>query len=148
MILSNVEPFQCAQHTVRLCTATYRSNCDHWPQIRQAAPKPVMDFDMALLQLPRPCGPEPLARIMLVPDVKVADLRAFRRQDPANLASLDLPGLPAPYRHGESLHLLAPIRLVRRVSNALVEFVIARDGIVGWGWRLSHDYEVFGGNNS
>ena len=50
----------------------------HRPQVRQRAPQPVEPRHVAGVQLPRSCRPEPLPRVVLVPQVQVADLRAFR----------------------------------------------------------------------
>ena len=97
-----------------------------------------MQLDMALLQLPRPGRPESLARVVLVPDVKVADLRALGRQDPTDLPGLDLPRLGTPYRNRERLHLLASTHVVCRVSDPLVKLPIARDGVICGRRRLGH----------
>lgn len=117
---------------------THGSHRNHRPQIRQTAPKSIKHLDMTLLQLPRPRSPEPLPGVMLVPDVKVGDLRALGREDAADLPGLDLPRAPASDWHRKGVYLLPGARLGRSIGDRLVEVPVEGDGVVCWGRWLGH----------
>jgi len=56
---------------------------------------------MAPLQLPRPGRPEPFPRILRVPHVQVADLRAFGRRQPEDAGGGDVEGVAGAGGDGE-----------------------------------------------
>ena len=58
---------------------------NHWSHVRQAAPQPIPDANMALMQLSGARGPEAFARVMCVPDIEVANLWTGRSSDAAYL---------------------------------------------------------------
>src|SRR5687767_13357491 len=56
-------------------------NRDHRPQERQTAPQSIESAHVRGMQLLRPARPEPLFRILYVPDVEVANLGTLRSAD-------------------------------------------------------------------
>src|SRR5439155_12190113 len=70
---------------------------------------------------PRARGPEALARVVQVPQVQIADLRAFDRDYAHHRARLDRPRIAAADRHDVLVH---PPPLVGRRRYACVEAAV------------------------
>ena len=70
---------------------------NHWSHIRQAAPQPISNANMTLMQLSGARGPEAFARVMCVPDVEVANLWTGRSSNATYLTSGEVEGVAGAY---------------------------------------------------
>ena len=100
----------------------------HRSQVRQARPQAVERGHVRALDLPRPRRPEPLARIVEVPQVEVAHLRAFDRQQADDGAGSHGPRVAAPDRHRVRMRQAAPAFRRDPLVEPMVEVETPRHG--------------------
>src|SRR6266851_54225 len=79
----------------------------HWPQIGQGRPQAVEHRHVRGLELAGARGPQPLARIVEIPQVEVADLRSLDRDDAKDVARRHFPGPASTDRDDEGFHQAA-----------------------------------------
>src|SRR6266851_803971 len=85
----------------------------HRPQIGQCRPQAVEHRHVSGLELAGARGPQSLARIVEVPQVEIADLRALDRDDAKDVTRRYLPGPAGADRDDEGLDQTAARRLFR-----------------------------------
>lgn len=93
-------------------------------EIRKAAPESVISGDVGCVKLACSCGPEALAWVVKVPDVKVAYLRSFWRREAEYVAGGNAQGVAGARWNGVTEDLLASSGL----RDRFIEFFVD-------GWR-------------
>ncbi|MBB4372835.1 hypothetical protein GGD63_005647 [Bradyrhizobium sp. cir1] len=117
----------------------------HRPKIGHIAPEPVTDADMRAMERPRLAAEEALGEIVRVPEIEVADLRAFDANDAEELAARHAKGTGIAWRHDELVRLdrrtagcferghIRPGHRPGRIDDGRLGGA-ARGGISGGGW--------------
>jgi hypothetical protein len=83
--------------------------------------------------------PEPFARVVLIPDVEIANLRPFGRHDAEHLPGAHLPGKAGADRYGKRFD--QPPRSFLLDDSAIERFVEIKGGTFArlvCGWEIAH----------